>query len=299
MRRIVPIIPFVALLAAACSTEAVYNTKDVTLTLEIRQVSAGFCEAYFRTDKDAYFYVAAEEAREGVDPLSMEKQFKTLSLDLAYKNYINWRYEHLLKGEPHIAEFSSHSLQYVEQDYFFNDLKPDTDYWIYGFVVDPKTNSPCGDLILQTIHTKVSSEIEVWFEYRINGTWDYIYPLDTSGNLNFFLPWVGETVDSVHLRDVLKVTTPGDYFISRFKTLQENGEANIFYGMYAHNNDGIGDGTSHTLFEEGHTYYTALSSFDGPIIFSGPYKNYNIYKFKWVAGMDCVFDRDDDTLGVW
>ena len=299
MKRIFPTIALAALLAAACSTEAVYKTKDVTLTMEIKQVSAGFCEAYFRTDKDAYFYIAAEQVREGVDPFSIEKQFKTLALDYAYMNYINWRYEHLLEGEPHIAEFSSHSLQYVEQDYFFNDLKPDTDYWVYGFVVDPKTNSPCGDLVLKTIRTKASSEIKILFEYRINGSWDYVYPLDEDDNLNFFLPWVGESVDSVYLKDVLNVRTPGDYFIDRFNTLQQTGEANIFYGMYAHNNDGIGDGTSHTLFEEGHTYYTALASFDGPLIFTGPYKNYNIYKFKWTPGMDRVFDRDDDTLGKW
>ena len=299
MKRIIPIVPLAILLVAACSTEAVYKTKDVNLNMEIRQVSAGFCEAYFRTDKDAYFYIAAEKVREGVDPFSIEKQFKTLSLDYAYKNYINWRYDHLLKGEPHIAEFSSHSLQYVEQDYFFNDLEPDTDYWVYGFVVDPKTNAPCGNLVLETIRTKATSEIEVHFEYRINGTWDYVYPLNSEGQLNFFLPWVGETADSLYLKDVLKVTTPGDYFIERLKTLQESGEANVFYGMYAHNNDGVGDGTSHTLFEDGHTYYTALASFDGPLIFRGPYKNYSIYKFKWTPGMDCTFGREDDTFGNW
>lgn len=299
MKRIIPIFQFVILLVAACSTEAVYKTRNVNLTMEIKQVSAGFCEARFRTDKDAYFYIAAEKVREGVDPFSIEKQFKTLSLDYAYKNYINWRYEHLLQGEPHIADFSSHSLQYVEQDYFFNGLEPDTEYWVYGFVVDPKTNSPCGNLVLEKIRTKVSSEIEVNFEYRINGTWDYVYPLNSAGQLNFFLPWVGETADSVHLKDVLKVSTPGDYFIERFKALQESEDANIFYGMYAHNNDGFSGGSSSTVFEEGHTYYTAMASFDGPLIFTGPYKNYSIYKFKWTSGMDRVFDRDDDTLGKW
>ena len=55
MKRIIPIVPLAILLVAACSTEAVYKTKDVNLNMEIRQVSAGFCEAYFRTDKDAYF----------------------------------------------------------------------------------------------------------------------------------------------------------------------------------------------------------------------------------------------------
>ena len=37
MKRIIPIVSLAILLVAACSTEAVYKTKDVNLNMEIRQ----------------------------------------------------------------------------------------------------------------------------------------------------------------------------------------------------------------------------------------------------------------------
>ena len=137
-----------AALFAGCRTDALYETEDVRLDLKIARTSCGFVEAKFSTDKDAYYYVSIEKVREGVDPMSIENQFKTLALDYAYKEYINWRFEHLYNGEEHIAEFSSHSLQYGDQDKFFTDLDPDSDYSVLCFVVDPNTNKPCGDLVL-------------------------------------------------------------------------------------------------------------------------------------------------------
>ena len=298
MKRRFALMTGIALIAASCNPDANYEVDGVQLSMKVEQVSCGFCEVRFDTDRDAYYYISAEKVREGIDPFEIESQFKTLALDYAYKEYINWRFELLYNGEPHIAEFSSHSLQYGEQDYFFTNLEPDTDYWIFAFVVDPKTNSPAGELILQTIHTDKSSRIKIDFKYRINGTWDFVYPLGENGELNYFLPWVGETADSLKLRD-LQVTAPGHYFIDRFETLRETGQANIFYGMYAHNNDGQGDGTSQTLFEEGHIYYTAIASFDGPLILEGEFKNYHIYKFKWTPDLQLVFTKEDDTLGAW
>lgn len=298
MKRLMYILVALAVIVG-CDTDAKYTTKNVILTMDVVQVSCGFCEVVYNTDMDAYYYISAEKVREGIDPMAIEQQFTTLALDYAYKEYINWRYDLLYRGEPHIAEFSSHSLQYGMQNHFFNDLEPDTDYWVFGFVVDPVTNKPAGDLVIQTIHTKATSEIKVNFKYRVSGMWDYVYPLDENGELNIYLPWVGETVDSLKLRDELKVQAPGHYFIDRMTALRESGQANIFYGMYAHNNDGEGDGTSKTLFEEGHTYYTAIASFDGPLILEGKYRNYAIYKFKWDPSLHRIFTKSDDTLGAW
>lgn len=295
----VPLILAVSLMAAACKTEAKYSTKKVTLSMKVVQKSCGFAEVEFHTSKDAYYYVAAEKVREGTDPTAISSQFMTLSLDYAYKEYINWRYELLYNGEKHVADFSSHSLQYGDLDYFFTGLEADTDYWIYGFVVDPKTNAPAGDLVLETVRTDATSKIKVHFNYRVSDTWDYVYPTDKDGQLTFLIPWLGETMDSLTLRNELKAAAPGRYFAQRFTELRESGKGTILYGMYAHNNDGVGDGTSSTLFEDGHTYYTAIASFDGPLIMEGEYRNWNIYKFKWSAGLKRSFTPEDDTLGAW
>ena len=101
-------------LLPSCNPEAPYHTEDVSLKLEVKRVSAGFAEVHFTTDKDAYYFADIEPVREGIDPKELEFQFKSLALDHAYVEYVNWRYEHLYKGEELVAEFSSHSLQYGE-----------------------------------------------------------------------------------------------------------------------------------------------------------------------------------------
>lgn len=299
MKKIITLLFVIVFIFSGCDPDSKYTTKKVNLEMDIIQVSCGFCEVQFSTDKNAYYYVAAEKVREGINPLNMSNQFMTLALDYAYKEYINWRYDLLYNGVKHIAEFSSHSLMYGNNDHFFINLEPDTDYWVYGFIVDPNTNSPAGDLVITTIHTDATSTKKVQFKYRLNGTWDYVYPLDESGQLDYFMPWVGESADSLKLRDELKVGAPGHYFAERFNYLRESGEANIFYGMYAHDNNGYGDGTSNTLFEDGHTYYTAIACFDGPLILEGEYKNYVIYKFTWHPDIKKTFTKEDDTKGAW
>lgn len=286
--------------ATGCDTEAKYSTSKVNLDMHIVQKSCGFIEAKFHTNKDAYYYISIEKVREGVDPMQIETQFKTLALDYAYKEYINWRYELLYNGVKHIAEFSSHCLQYGDQDYFFTGLDEDTDYWVFAFVVDPKTNSPAGKLVLNTMRTDATSKRKMHFNYRVNGTWDFVYPIDESGELTSVIPWLGETIDSVTLRDELKAAAPGRYFAERFQELRRSEDRHVFYGMYAHNNDGEGDGTSKTEFEKGHTYYTAVASFDGPLIMEGEYRNWNIYKIsKWQPDMKKSYTVEDDTLGAW
>lgn len=290
----------VAACLTGCDTEADYSTSNVRLEMEIVQKSCGFIEAKFHTNKDAYYYISIEKVRDGVDPYEVENQFKTLALDYAYREYINWRYELLYDGVKHIASFSNHCLQYGDQDYFFTGLEEDTDYWVFAFVVNPETNSPSGKLILQTVRTEATSKLKMHFNYRVNDTWDFVYPIDESGVLTFVIPWLGETVDSVKLRDEINAVSPGRYFAERFQVLRESEDRHVFYGMYAHNNDGEGDGTSDTFFEEGHTYYTAVASFDGPLIMSGEYRNWNIYKISgWQPGMKKSFGPEDDTLGAW
>lgn len=87
----------------SCDTESRYFTTGVTLKMNIAQTSCGFIEAKFHTSQDAYYYISVEPVREGVDPMQISKQFMTLALDYAYKEYINWRFDLLYKGEEHIA----------------------------------------------------------------------------------------------------------------------------------------------------------------------------------------------------
>ena len=198
-----------------------------------------------------------------------------------------------------MADFSSHSLQYGDIKHFFTLLQPGTEYWIYAFVVDPNTNKPAGKLFLETITTDSTSTIPLQFEYRVDGYWDYIYPVDSTGEIVSTIPWVCETIDSITIREG-GWRVPGEYFFERFKNVYYEDYERILYGIYAHENDGVGDGTSATHFQEGVTYYTGMAALDAPLVFPLPRHIYNIYRFTWRGDSTSLYLTPAQSLdGSW
>lgn len=286
---------FVAALVA-CNPEAPYTLDaDASVEIKVHQVSAGFIEAEFVPDREAYYMVAADRVVAGIDPQKYSKQFMQMALDSAYKEYIGWRYDLLRDGVPvhQIAKFKDHALQYGSTRYFANYLEPNTDYWVYAFVVNPETNKAVSKLFYQTVHTKEKSVVACQFRYRIKDTWDYVYPIDTANNIISNFPYAGATMDSVALWEAVadwpeELRSPAAFFTDSLHRMirNHNYDARILYGVYAHNNNGYGDGTSSTCFKEGVTYYTAFAGVDG-----GDVSGQNgIYKFTWHPDMDTIFE---------
>ncbi len=282
------VIGWLAFLTLACNPDASWTTKNVSIQISPYTVSAGYVECAFSPDKDAYYLVACEPARKGVNPMDNQKQFMTLALDSANTEYIQWRYDLLKEGEFHIAPFASHCLQYGKIDKFFTNLEPNTDYWIYAFVIDPDKIQPAGKLFLQTVTTKATSVVDVHFDYRVRGYWDYIYPLNPDGKINNHFPYLAATVDSLTLAELWDNMPPWSYFAQYFVTVsQADNKDDIRYGVQVTYNDGW---SSHVAFEEGHTYYTAIVSYDG---FIG---NNVIYKFTWTGEDFEAYFKDEDSI---
>lgn len=282
------VIGWLAFLTLACNPDASWTTKDVSIQISPYTVSAGYVECAFSPDKDAYYLVACEPARKGVNPMDNQKQFMTLALDSAYTEYIQWRYDLLKDGEFNIAPFASHCLQYGKIDKFFTNLKPNTDYWIFAFVVDPDKIQPAGKLFLQTVTTKAISVVDVHFDYRVRGYWDYIYPLNPDGKIVNKFPYLASTVDSAALTDIWGGISPEDYFNDLFITISEShDESYIHYGVTVVKNDGSGTSIP---FEVNHTYYTAIVSYDG---FMG---NNVIYKFTWTGEDFEAYFTDENSI---
>lgn len=278
---------FIALLFAACNPNAEWTTRDVVIGMKAQTVSAGYIEYNFTPSKDAYYFIACEPVREGEDPQAHPKQFMMLALDSANTAYINWRNWLLKEGEFNIAPFASHMLQYGSISHFFTNLLPNTDYWIYAFVVNPDKLEPAGKLYLETVTTAQTSVMDVHFEYRVRGYWDYIYPLNPDGKINNRFPYLAATADSAYIADY-EVRTPEEYFSDLFDVYAEfNSPENIRYGVQVVENNGT-DAT--ICFIAGHTYYTAIAAFDGML------GNNVIYKFTW-TGEDCeAYFRDEDSV---
>jgi hypothetical protein len=274
-------------------------TEDVEITIDVEQVSAGFAQVRFSTNKEAFYLISIQPTQEGINPQEIAKTFMLLSLDSAYADYLYWRNKQLQQYIPFVADFSSHSLQYGDIKHFFTLLQPSTEYWVYAFVVDPNTNKPAGKLFLETITTDSVSRIPVQFEYRIDGCWDYIYPVDSAGEILSTIPWVGETMDSVSIREG-GWRVPGEYFFDRFKNVYYEEYDRILYGIYAHENNGVGDGTSVTNFEVGKTYYTAMAALDAPLVFPLPRSIYNVYRFTWMGDSTSLYFTPAESMdGEW
>ncbi|MBO7458719.1 MAG: hypothetical protein J6T80_05650 [Paludibacteraceae bacterium] len=262
-----------SLLFASCNPEAPWTTKKVEISMKVETVSAGFVECSFATNKEAYYYIDITPMREGYDPMTQQKQFMSLALDSADIEYREWRSELLKKGEFNVAPFASHMLQYGPVDHFFTGLLPNTKYWIYAFAVNPETLKPAGRLNLISVTTTDESVVNVHFDYRVKGRWDYIYPVDSLGNINARFPYIASTIDSTLLHNKFPDISPQVFFMYWMLDLFISPEdADVLYGVKAVYNDGY---NSWMDFEEGHTYYTAIGGFDGS------FKQYTLYRFSW------------------
>lgn len=282
------LLPLLTLIAffCACNPNARWEVEDVHISIDLQYISAGFIECSFSTDKEAYYLIAIDSVRQGYDPMERQKQFMMLALDSAQLTYLRWRNELLQAGEFHIAPFASHSLQYGAVNHFFTSLTPNTDYWVYAFVVDPNTMKPMGKLHIVSTKTHAQSQVDITFHYRIKGHWDYIYPLDDHRNIHNHFPYIATTRDSAEIAQ--SGMNAEDYF-SQWMQEQFNApnKARIYYGIKAIENDGIG---SHTTFQHGTTYYTAIGGFDGSI------KQKLIYKFTWMGDSTDIYLTEMDAI---
>lgn len=274
-------------------------TNNVEITIDVQKVSAGYAHVTFSTNKKAFYLIGIQQAKDTVDLQQVAKHFMLLALDRAYVDYLDWRNQQLQQLTPFIADFASHSLQYGTVDHFFTFLETDQDYWVYAFVVDHTSNKPAGRLFCQTIHTNDSSTIPIDFHYRVEGVWDYVYPMDSTGEIHSHIPWVGETIDSITLRQQ-GWNTPGEYFFHRFTQQYENSDSPVNYGIAAKENNGEGDHVSNIKFEVGKTYYTGMATLDAPLLYPLPKHVYDIYRFTWQGDSTNIYLTPAQSLdGSW
>jgi len=291
------------IMLASCNTDAPWTTKNVNINMEVKTVSAGFIECNFSTNKNAYYLIAIEEARDDYNPMAHQKEFMMLALDSANVEYIQWRNWLLKSGETNIAPFASHALQYGDVNHFFTGLWFEEKYWVYAFVVDPDKMQPVGRLYLQTVTTQFESIMPIRFDFRVKDDWTYIYPLDSlSGKVTPEFPYVTVTRDSVELmKDIAEIdsiegmgitSTPQEYFTTWLLNLSMSpDQANVQYGVSAKENDGFEswDIFPDGMYEVGHTYYTFIGGYDFSV------RQNTLYKYTWKGDKkDLYFSQDDN-----
>jgi len=282
-------------LATSCNPEAKWETKDVKLTMTINNVSAAFVDCSFSTDKDAYYLIDIMEPWDDYNPLSNQKQFMQLVLDETYAEYLLWRNDLLRDKEFNVAPFSSHSLQYGDVRHFFTGLDPDSDYWVVAFVVDPIELKPVGKLLWDYVKTTENSTVDVHFDYRVKGRWDYIYPVDSIGRIQDHFPYIATTIDSLTL--ALSGLGSDSFAVGYFGLWVQEcfafpDSTKVRYGVNTVENNGV---LSADSFKVGHTYYTGICGYDGG------YEQATVYKFNWTGDSCDLYytDTDSANIGYW
>jgi hypothetical protein len=300
LKKILPLLLLgISMIFLACNTKVPYSTSNVEIQIDVTQVSAGFAEVTFSTNTQAYYLMSIQPVKDDVDPQKIAKTFMMLALDSAYVDYLYWRNKQLQQMVPFVADFPSYALQYGTVKHCFTFLEPDTEYWIFAFAVDPNSNKPIGNLFCERIHTEASRDIEMQFEYRVRGSWTYIYPLDSMGNIISTIPWAGELVDSLTIRN-LGYERPGVYFFDRLRETFQRDYSRVLFGVYVHENNEDHKGYSVSAFEVGKTYYAGMAVLDVPLSFPLSVDAYDIYRFTWMGdSTKLYFTPVDCTGGEW
>ncbi|MBP3575039.1 MAG: hypothetical protein J6J55_00935, partial [Paludibacteraceae bacterium] len=68
---------------ASCNPDVEAHTKNVDITIQVEEVSAGYARVNFSTNKRAFYLTGIQPVRENIDPMKVAKQFMLLALDSA------------------------------------------------------------------------------------------------------------------------------------------------------------------------------------------------------------------------
>lgn len=180
-KRIAEIICLFALVLMGCNPESEYQTKPVEIELEVpdEQLTAGTVGVNIRPKDDrVYYYCNVMPAADFHH--TNYSNFMTYVLDKAYRDYLDWRSSLLQTDIDYVATFASHCLSYGLDSRTFTGLKPETEYLVYAFCVNPDTRVQMGDLYMLRFTTRPYRESQMIFTYSIehkeDGVWLTLEP---------------------------------------------------------------------------------------------------------------------------
>ena len=199
------------------------------------------------------------------DPINKSRQFMTLMVDSLYIDYLDWRYDYLRNQEDYIADFASHSLQYGDSEKYFQNLQPDTDYWVYAFVVDPGTKEPFDKLWLTTVRTDSLSTCRAFFETRVQSSYFYMYPRESEGGeILGSVPYTGGIVDALDLMEAFPLPLDFEGKLDKYSERAYN--LAVDYGILDDiTYTGVKQINYAGRFKNGHTYYIIIGELQGGI----------------------------------
>ena len=265
MKKLALVFAALLLMLAGCKTESKYHLLGVKFEIEVASVTKGYIHTYFYPSTVAYYVTGCMPVNDNYDPINKSRQFMTLMVDSLYIDYLDWRYDYLRNQEDYIADFASHSLQYGDSEKYFQNLQPDTDYWVYAFVVDPGTKEPFDKLWLTTVRTDSLSTCRAFFETRVQSSYFYMYPRESEGGeILGNVPYTGGIVDALDLMEAFPLPLDFEGKLDKYSERAYN--LAVDYGILDDiTYTGVKQINYAGRFKNGHTYYIIIGELQGGI----------------------------------
>ena len=194
---------FIALACAmaACNIEAPYITEAKELKFDAVEIMGTQMTVNCTPEDDrSYYYFSIMKNTDFTNLGMSDAHFMTVMLDSLYRDYLDWRRDLLYDNEEYIMSFRNHSFHYGHASRFFTNLLPETEYVIYGFVINPEDiQLPIGKLYTKVVKTtEVINDISpmvIDFRYDISPKLDTTYWTTDGTDINMEL--VSEAIISV------------------------------------------------------------------------------------------------------
>lgn len=193
---------------SACNPKARYSSSPVKIDIQIDKsaVTSATIIANITPAKDVYYYCGII-TKDEFNMHGYDYRFMQYMVDSLYSEYLDWRKDLVAASLPYVASFSSHSLGYGKDSRIFTNLKPNTDYVIYAFCVNPDKVVPMGDLFVAMATTADKSTSSLTFTYSIEGKNDgYWLTIEPSNDKE---PYIYEVLEKEYLE---YYESPSEFF---------------------------------------------------------------------------------------
>lgn len=146
MKRIVLILS-AALAIASCDYRSLLRDRDTSLDFQILDVGDDFVYVQSTPGDDNTLYcgdvITVERYEQYMKSMS-EDDFQKLAVDSLRRYYEEWKRNWPGNKNQYLADMNEHVFYVSTVDGYYVRLTPKTDYYVYGFCINPETHMPLG-----------------------------------------------------------------------------------------------------------------------------------------------------------
>lgn len=148
MKKIV-LLMLAAAMMSSCSYLSQVNLSDTTINFRLLDIRSSYALVEYRPSNDYTMYLTGILLAEDFDNFMLsgtEAELQEKCLKDVAERYASWREHWTGRTDKYVADLAEHEYLVSTCSQYFLELKPDTEYCVLAFCVNPKTSKPLGPL---------------------------------------------------------------------------------------------------------------------------------------------------------